>query len=538
MNNDAYLRRINRELRSVERDVFARLRPLLITSLVQVRNLLLQAIPDEGLSRRLSYLAIKPRLEEALVTFNDTFKVVLADTLAELQVTTLGLAHDRLNGPTSTYEFFAASELLQLVKVFGGWSLQDYFQRRSPSQFMKEILRLVDRTVERGLLQGLPTEEIVRQIVPEVVSRTGKPLLTIRKGTVLNAIRNRVEGTIAQAIWTVATQSERQVWDDDEVSEWIWSAVLDERTCPICTALDNRVEESRDDFPYSPPVHPNCVLGDTPVTAGGLLAATRAIYSGDIVTIRTESGSQITVTAQHPMLTDRGWVRANELANGVHLIRHCERVPSTLDLPNLDNAPPTAAEVFQSFRASQGVVTSAVPASPVYFHGDGEHIQGEIEVVTSHRPLQMNPAAQLLKRGEKLHRVSANAELEFMTGLSPTDLLLLAVNATTNGFVGLAHDALALFHGRGSHADAHRFATATLNNPALLEPVYEHTPRTAALLSELLDGCSEFVAADQVIDIQIKAAHGVTVYDFTTRSGIYMADQLLGHNCRCRILPL
>jgi len=142
--------------------------------------------------------------------------------------------------------------------VFGGWSLAEYFQRRSPSQFMKEILRLVDRTVERGLLQGLPTEEIIRQIVPEVVSRTGRPQLTIRKGTVLNAIRNRVEGTIAQAIWTVATQSERQVWDDDEVSEWIWSAVLDERTCPICTPLDGQVEESRDDFPYSPPVHPNC----------------------------------------------------------------------------------------------------------------------------------------------------------------------------------------------------------------------------------------------------------------------------------------
>jgi len=258
VNNDAYLRRIDKELRAVERQVFARLRPLLVTSLVVIRDLLRQTIPDEGLSRRLSYLAIKPRLEEALVVFNDRFRDVLAEELQALQLTTLGMAHDRLNGPTSTYEIFAAAELLQLIKVFGGWSLAEYFQRRSPSQFMKEILRLVDRTVERGLLDDLPTEEIVRQIVPEVVSRTGKPQLTIRKGTVLNAIRNRVEGTIAQAIWTVATQSERQVWDDDEPPEWIWSAVLDERTCPICTALDNRVEESRDDFPYSPPVHPNC----------------------------------------------------------------------------------------------------------------------------------------------------------------------------------------------------------------------------------------------------------------------------------------
>jgi len=125
-----------------------------------------------------------------------------------------------------------------------------------------------------------------------------------------------------------------------------------------------------------------------------------------------------------------------------------------------------------------------------------------------------------------------------MTGFSPTDLLFIAVNATANGLMGLAHDALSFLYGRGSHADAHRFAAATRNNPALAEPSYENVPRTAALLRELLDGCSELVSADQIVDVQVEAAHGVTVYDFTTSSGIYSVSQLMGHNCRCRILPL
>jgi SPP1 gp7 family putative phage head morphogenesis protein len=257
VNNEAYLRRIDRELRSIERDVFAQLRPLLVASVVRIRDLIQLTVPDEGLSRRLAYQNIKPLLEDALVDFNDTFRDLLGEELERLQYTTLGMAHDHLNGDGSTYSFFTASELLDLVKVFGGYSLRSYFQRRSPSQFMKAILKLVDRTVERGLMEGLPTEEIVNQIVPEVVNR-GRPMLTIRRGTVLNAIRNRVEATIAQAIWTVATQSERQVWDEEDVKLWIWSAVLDERTCPICSPLDNLTEEDRDDFPYSPPVHPNC----------------------------------------------------------------------------------------------------------------------------------------------------------------------------------------------------------------------------------------------------------------------------------------
>jgi SPP1 gp7 family putative phage head morphogenesis protein len=264
--NDAYLRRIDRELRRVERDVFEELRPLLVTSIVAIRRLIVAYVPDDGLGRNLAYVAIKPMLENALVTFNDTFALRLSAALELLQSTTLGMAFDHLQSDGIPFVFLTSDQWLDQVRVFGGWTLRQYFQRRSPSQFMKEILRLVDRTVQRGLMQGLPTEDIARQIVPEVISRSGRPSLTIRKGTILNAIRNRVEGTIAQAIWTVATHSERQVWQESDVAQWIWSAILDERTCPVCTPLDNMVEDDRDMFPFQPPVHPNCRCRILPLT--------------------------------------------------------------------------------------------------------------------------------------------------------------------------------------------------------------------------------------------------------------------------------
>jgi SPP1 gp7 family putative phage head morphogenesis protein len=265
-SNDAYLRRIDRELRRVERDIFAELRPLLVTSIVTIRRLIVAYVPDDGLGRNLAYAAIKPRLEEALVTFNDTFALRLSAALEQLQSTTLGMAFDRMPGDSTAFVYLSADQWLDEVRVFGGWTLREYFRRRSPSQFMKEIMRLIDRVVQRGILQNLRTDDIARQIVPETVTRSGRPSLAIRVGTVLSNIRNRVEGTIAQAVWAVATHSERLVWRERDVEQWVWTAVLDTRTCPICSPLDGVTRPARNAFPYQPPVHPNCRCRILPFT--------------------------------------------------------------------------------------------------------------------------------------------------------------------------------------------------------------------------------------------------------------------------------
>jgi SPP1 gp7 family putative phage head morphogenesis protein len=44
----------------------------------------------------------------------------------------------------------------------------------------------------------------------------------------------------------------------DADTTWVWSAVLDQRTCPECDALDGKSWRSEDDVPASPPIHPMC----------------------------------------------------------------------------------------------------------------------------------------------------------------------------------------------------------------------------------------------------------------------------------------
>jgi SPP1 gp7 family putative phage head morphogenesis protein len=44
----------------------------------------------------------------------------------------------------------------------------------------------------------------------------------------------------------------------DTETAWVWSAVLDQRTCPECDELDGKSWRSEDDIPASPPIHPMC----------------------------------------------------------------------------------------------------------------------------------------------------------------------------------------------------------------------------------------------------------------------------------------
>lgn len=267
---ESYVRQLGRELRSLEARIALTLRKALLDAFAQVRAIL-ALLPDDGLSRRLQYQQLRPAIEAALVPFNDTLAATLALEIWGFQQRARALAATWLPGPTDLPNEEPAA-LMQKAH-FLRHTLAFYFQRRSPSQFMREILRLVDRTVERGLMEGTPTAEIVQQVLPEA-TRAGRRSLVIRRGTVVNAVRARVDAIIAAAIWQTYTGQAQRVWakplsanEDGAAVLWEWSAILDPRTCPICAPLDGQRRPRLSDFPVLPQVHPNCRCAVLPVTA-------------------------------------------------------------------------------------------------------------------------------------------------------------------------------------------------------------------------------------------------------------------------------
>lgn len=266
---ESFVLSLGDELRTLERSIATRLRIAILEAFAHVR-LILSRLPDDGLARRLLYQQLRPSLEEALVPLNDALAATLSLEVWAFQRRARTLAAKWLGSADLDDE---APEALMRRIHFLTHSLATYFERRSPSQFMREILRLVDRTVERGLLEGTPTAEIVQQILPEA-TRAGRRTLVIRRGTVVNAIRARIDAVIAAALWQTFTGQAERVWteppaatEDGAAILWEWSAILDPKTCPVCAPLDGQRRRQPEDFPVLPQVHPNCRCVVLPVPA-------------------------------------------------------------------------------------------------------------------------------------------------------------------------------------------------------------------------------------------------------------------------------
>ena len=96
-----------------------------------------------------------------------------------------------------------------------------------------------------------------------------------------------------------------------------------------------------------------CFLPETKID-GASHGAIKRFYSGKIVKLVTKSGRELRVTANHPILTSRGWVIAELIKQGDNLIAY-DRPVESLNANGLtrkvynDEFVPTAENLFKTF---------------------------------------------------------------------------------------------------------------------------------------------------------------------------------------------
>lgn len=105
----------------------------------------------------------------------------------------------------------------------------------------------------------------------------------------------------------------------------------------------------------------NCVLGDTKVSGPRISTAYRREYSGEVVIIRTATGHELTITPNHPILTEVGWLAAGKLKQG----------ESVFTLPKKTLPGYRIDEFFGHGYASGQFRTELVEGYSQQFHGDG-----------------------------------------------------------------------------------------------------------------------------------------------------------------------
>ena len=150
---------------------------------------------------------------------------------------------------------------------------------------------------------------------------------------------------------------------------------LNPPSCSRCAVLAGRVYRYSEGFQR----HPNCFPAGVIVSGPQNLAATRRWYEGELVVIRTAAGEELPATANHPVLTNKGWVPANLLKVGDRVVRSTRSEGALpLVVPDEQQAPSLVQDVG---RADDMVPLGVMPTSAEDFHGDGGH--GEVDVVLS-----------------------------------------------------------------------------------------------------------------------------------------------------------
>lgn len=236
-----------------------------------------------------------------------------------------------------------------------------------------------DKTVVSAIKSGKPlSQQKINQIVTTLQARTlqyrGQ---TISRTESINALRaGQFEAVVQSAEKSGATDIMKR-----------WDATGDSRVRPDHTLLEANY---KDGIPLmqafvapdgSRLLYPgdtsqgatgaqviNCFIPETIVAVNDLKSAIKREYSGQVIKLCAGSGVNLTVTPNHPILTQKGWIPASEVVKGDNLF-YCGigRQNSRLH-PDIADGITTAEQLYNAAQSLCGV--NRVCREVVNLHGE------------------------------------------------------------------------------------------------------------------------------------------------------------------------
>ena len=366
----------------------------------------------------------------------------------------------------------------------------------------------------------------------------------------------------------------------------------DDRVCAGCLFADGREYQINEGFD----AHPQCIVGGTVVSSPAILATSKRWYDGQVIEIRTVNGHILTVTPNHPILTDKGWIAAHLLQEGDNVIssRDGQRTVSAVD-PNDYSRPTVIEDVLESFARTGGMIKQ-VTQSASMFHGDGTEGQGlflgyscvdyrwhglfeylrqgaphaltgeQYDLVTfpqkslTHHTSRKYrhhgykfPASLLALRqrprtapvfGELPLGVCDDCADKIRVRFGGDSLRPVPIPSVPLAFLGgFAHDDLAYSVDlpQGAFAFPSRFSDAGAHSMFRKDPSLHTLSGDFGIHS--IYPCVDYTTATGIMQIDAVASvnrHSYSgyVYNLETSTGWYIANGVVTHNCRCTLIPV
>ena len=296
----------------------------------------------------------------------------------------------------------------------------------------------------------------------------------------------------------------------DLIAGYQINAVLDERTRPEHYKRDGtrywrnpkKGQLGFEDMPQPPfdivrgtqVLAFNCLLPGS-LVQGRFVRGWKAGYAGDAVELVCASGSVLRITANHPVLTIKGFIPANSIAEGDYVGHYESGIQS---VQHEQDKPALVEDVFRSLSKIARAV-AARPASAMEFHGDAAFFNSNVDIAHPNGELTngLNPGGSkrvdqclLVGRG-----VSELAEPRF----SPLGFNFQRIDLTTPGLV-CSRDLLAPFTGLDpTPFGLFGLGLATEDNTSVLQPPVYDVSRDAECIRQLVSRFASVVSANQFI---------------------------------------
>ncbi len=324
---------------------------------------------------------------------------------------------------------------------------------------------------------------------------------------------------------------------------------------------------------------PFCLPGDSQIPfADGIQKLYRRWFEGELAILITASGATLSATLNHPILTQRGWVGAGFLNKGDYVFEVCHKgVKSRSSKANNDGRIPTIAEIFSS--SNKLGISNRISGTRHQFHGDGT--DSDVNVINIARELSFDYISPLSQCGDQFR--FAHSSLSRTSG-GPLNLLAEGSFRSSSSAMGSLSEPDMVFRSFiGGGYDSGLLGTSD-RNASFLDTLNNHVTRDAEFVSERENAFSGKMTRSQNVTIEnvsprlcsfgaeinqppsVETVDGRDgnaenignirnafpfltqpievvevsrrkfsghVYNLQTKSGFYIANNLINHNCSC-----
>lgn len=288
-----------------------------------------------------------------------------------------------------------------------------------------------------------------------------------------------------------------------------------------------------------------CVLPDTKVKTKDLFSTTAIEYSGNVITIRTASGNELTGTPNHTVLTDKGWLPLKALNEGDKVISD-DGVGDWLSRVSPDeiNMESRIDEIGQSIRP----FNLAGPASSEL---NSDVSYRKINIVNADLFLLRKVDIGSAKALRKVFLVKAMRLLPFCLGGSNSQFSFKSMIRAFPFLLGWLYHSLFLFWCGVFPSFLHSITPFFVKNlwGYRVKPFLESTMTRSSLNSIIAkvlrytsagngkEGCNlitrltGLVKTDEIVSLSVSKFSG-HVYDLENSDNWYVSNNIISHNCR------